>query len=152
MVEPISGAEQISGAEPITGGCLCGAVRYVAVGEPGLMGFCCCRDCQRASGSGFIPFMGFAADKVRFTGKTVQFASKSLRGGDALRNSCSVCGGLVFGGIVGKDDSHTIYAGSLDNPSRFRPAIVIFNRDRPDWVTLPPGLKVFETMPGGATS
>jgi hypothetical protein len=138
-------------AGPITGGCLCGAVRYEAEGEPMMMGYCCCRDCQKASGSGFIPFMGFAANKVRFTGKTVQFATRSWRGGDAVRNSCSVCGGLVFGGIVGVDDSHTIYAGSLDDPSHFRPAMVIFNRHRPAWVALPPGLKVFETMPGEPT-
>jgi hypothetical protein len=54
---------------------------------------------------------------------------------------------MIFGGTVGKDASHTIYAGSLDDPSVFKPSIVIFNRDRPDWVVLSPGLKVFETMP-----
>jgi hypothetical protein len=135
-------------ARPITGGCLCGAVRYEAEGAPSMMGYCFCKDCQKASGSGFIPFMGFAADRVRITGKTLQFASKSWRGSDAVRNSCPVCGGLVFGGIVGVDDSYTIYAGSLDDSSIFRPAIAIFDRDRPAWVPLPPGLKVFDTMPG----
>jgi hypothetical protein len=43
--------------------------------------------------------------------------------------------------------SHTIYAGSLDDPARFHPTIAIFARDRPAWVPLPPGLTVFETMP-----
>jgi hypothetical protein len=130
-----------------TGGCLCGAVRYEARGEPAMAGHCYCGDCRKASGSGFIPFMGFAADQVRFTGETRRFVCKSARGGDAVRNSCPVCGGLVFGGIVGVDEFHTIYAGSLDDPSRFRPVIAIFARDRPDWVPLPPGLTVFETMP-----
>jgi hypothetical protein len=130
-----------------TGGCLCGAVRYEADGEPTLAGYCYCADCRKASGSGFVPFMGFRADAVRFTGPTRQFVSKAARGGDAVRNSCPVCGSLVFGGIVGKDNSHTIYAGSLDDPSAFRPNIAIFNRDRPAWVALPPGLKVFDTLP-----
>jgi hypothetical protein len=54
----------------------------------------------------------------------------------------------VFGGVVGQSTSHTIYAGSLDDPSSFHPTIAIFTRDRPDWVIMPPGLKAFETMPG----
>lgn len=130
-----------------TGGCLCGAVRYEAEGEPTLAGYCYCADCRKASGSGFIPFMGFRADSVQFTGQTLRFLSKAAGGGDAVRNSCPVCGGLVFGGVVGKDVSHTIYAGSLDDPSIFRPTIAIFNRNRPAWVGLPPGLKVFYTLP-----
>lgn len=131
-----------------TGGCLCGALRYEAVGEPQAAGHCYCADCRKASGSGFIPFMGFAADAVRFSGETRQFRSKAFRGGDAVRNFCPVCGGLVFGGELGKDTSHTIYAGSLDDPSLFQPAVAIFIRDRPAWAPLPPGLTIFETMPG----
>jgi hypothetical protein len=131
-----------------TGGCLCGAVRYEASGEPTMMGYCFCKDCQKASGSGFIPFMGFRADQLRITGETLQFTSKAATGGNAVRNSCPTCGGLVFGGIAGQDTEHTIYAGSLDNPSAFKPSIAIFTRDRPDWVPLPEGLKTFETMPG----
>jgi hypothetical protein len=92
--------------------------------------------------------MGFAASAVRFTGKTKLPVSKSVRGSDAVRNFCAVCSSLVFGGIVGRDTEHAIYAGSLDNPSHFRPTIAIMNRSRPDWVPLPPGLTVFESMPG----
>ena len=131
-----------------TGGCLCGAVRYEAEGEPIYAGHCYCADCRKASGSGFIPFMGFTSDKVSFSGETRQFRSPSFRGGEAVRNSCTVCGSLVFGGVVGVDAQHTIYAGSLDDPGGFRPAMAIFTRDRPDWVILPTGLQTFETLPG----
>lgn len=134
-------------SEPYTGGCLCGALRYEAVGEPTLMGHCYCADCRKASGGGFIPFMGFASDAVRFTGPVRQHRTLSFRGTDTVRNHCPNCGGLVFGGEVGKDSGHTIYAGSLDDASRFRPAVAIFNRDRPDWAPVPPGLTIFETMP-----
>ncbi|HEY2662236.1 MAG TPA: GFA family protein [Caulobacteraceae bacterium] len=130
-----------------TGGCLCGAVRYEAEGEPMFAGYCCCADCRKASGSGFVPFMGFSSSAVRFTGATLQFRSRAARGGDAVRNFCPVCGGLVFGGVVGEDDTHTVYAGSLDDPSDFRPQMAIFTRDRPAWVVLPPGLVAYETMP-----
>src|SRR6516164_5016144 len=109
----------------ITGGCLCGALRYEARGEPQFAGYCFCRDCRKASGSGFIPFVSFSSDALTFTGTTTQSVVRSFRGSDAVRNSCPHCGGLVFGGIVGKDTSHTIYGGSLDDPSFFKPSIAI---------------------------
>ncbi len=36
----------------------------------------------------------------------------------------------------------------LDDPALFQPRMVLFNRSRPDWVVLPPGLTVHDTMPG----
>jgi hypothetical protein len=130
-----------------TGGCLCGALRYEAVGAPKACGHCYCADCRKASGSGFVPFMLFPASALRFSGEPRRFVSKSASGGEATRNFCPVCGGLVFGGEIGKDDSHTIYAGSLDDPAAFLPTVAIFARGRPPWALIPPGLTVFETMP-----
>ena len=131
----------------IAGGCLCGQLRYEARGAPDGMGFCYCADCRKASGSGFIPFMSFPASALTITGRTHQFHSPAMRGGNATRNSCPECGGLVFGGIHGVHDSHTIYAGSLDDPAHFQPTLAIFVRDKPDWVAMPEGLTAFETMP-----
>lgn len=130
-----------------TGGCLCGALRYQADGDPFGAGYCCCADCRRASGSGFIPYMAFPSSAVRFTGQTRQFRSKSFRGTTTVRNSCPACSSLVFGGEVGEAEYFTIYAGSLDDPTLFQPRVAIFVRDRPAWLELPPGLEVFETLP-----
>jgi hypothetical protein len=132
---------------PITGGCLCGALRYEATAEPIYAGLCYCADCRKASGSGFIPFMGFAAANLTITGETRRSDVPSFRGGTATRNHCARCGSLVFGGILGESDEHTIYAGSLDDPARFRPTIALFTRDRPAWAAVRPELEEFETMP-----
>lgn len=129
------------------GGCLCGALRYEAVGEPIFAGHCYCTDCQKASGSGFIPFIGFPANAVHFDGATQQTRSTSARGGEAVRNFCAACHSLVFGGDAGEDDFHTIYAGTLDEPSLFKPQIAIFAAKRPPWAIIPEGLTVFEGMP-----
>jgi hypothetical protein len=130
-----------------TGGCLCGALRYEATGEPTFSGHCYCADCRKASGSGFIPFMGFPRSALSFSGEVLQYRSKAASGGDAVRNSCAICGGLVFGGEVGLSDSFTIYAGSLDEPLAFHPTIAIFTRNRPPWAVIPPGMKTFDDMP-----
>jgi hypothetical protein len=130
------------------GGCLCGAVRYEARGEPAYQGYCFCRDCRKASGSGFIPFLIFPASSLHISGETRHSIAKSLRGVDAVRNHCAICAGLVFGGIIGRDSEHSIYAGSLDEPSLFNPMIALFVLDKPCWVPLRAGLTVFDTMPG----
>lgn len=130
-----------------SGGCLCGGLRYEADGEPLYAGHCYCADCRKASGSGFIPFMAFAAGVLRISGQIRIYRSVSARGTDAVRNFCPVCGGLVFGGEIGVDDSFTVYAGSLDDPSAFRPTVAIFARDRPAWAVVPPGLAVFDGLP-----
>jgi hypothetical protein len=130
-----------------TGGCLCGALRYEADGDPLFAGLCYCADCQKASGSAFIPFMGFASSAVRFNGPTRKYTSKAANGRDTVRNSCPVCGSLVFGGEVGRTDWFTIYAGTLDDPSAFQPTIAIFVRNRPAWAVIPPDLTIFDAMP-----
>lgn len=131
------------------GGCLCGALRYEAHGEPLYAGYCYCGDCRRASGSGYIPFVAYAGGAVRFSGESRIFTCKSARGTDAVRNFCPICSSLVFGGEVGKSEEFTIYAGSLDDPSIFRPTLAIFTRNRPAWALVPTGLTVFEGLPQG---
>jgi hypothetical protein len=129
------------------GGCLCGLVRYEAVGDPKYTGLCFCADCRKASGSGFVGFLGFAASAVTFRGETRIYTCPAARGGEAVRNSCPVCASLVFGGRVGVDTEHTLYAGSLDDPSLFKPRIAIFTRGRPAWAAIPDGLTVYERLP-----
>jgi hypothetical protein len=134
--------------ERYAGGCLCGALRWEASGQPLFAGHCYCDDCRKASGSGFIPFMGFPSGALRFSGESRAFISKAANGNDATRNFCPVCGSLVFGGERDRSNSFTIYAGSLDDPSSFHPKVAIFTRNRPAWALIPPDLKAFDQAPG----
>ena len=129
------------------GGCLCGDLRWKASAPPKYMGLCCCADCRKASGSGFIPFMGFDASALTISGRWTVHTMTHADGRQAVRNSCVVCGGLVFGGKLGETDSYNIYAGSLDDAAQFKPTVALFTRDKPDWVSIPPGLKTFPGMP-----
>lgn len=131
----------------ITGSCLCTQLRYEAAGPPQNQGLCFCADCRKASGAGFIPFIGFKAGTIKFTGKVALHVMRHLDGRVAERNFCPQCGGLVFGGKVGNPRGHTVYAGTLDDPSLFKPTMAIFVRDKPDWVVIPAGLMLFERMP-----
>ncbi|HKX35929.1 MAG TPA: GFA family protein, partial [Rhizorhapis sp.] len=90
-----------------------------------------------------------APDQVTVTGETRLHHTPAASGNIAIRNFCAVCNSLVFGG-----DQHGmhIYAGSLDEPSGFKPTIAVFTRDRPEWAPIPAGLRVFERMPPGRQS
>jgi hypothetical protein len=88
-----------------------------------------------------------ASDAVKITGSVITHTLRHEDGREAVRNACAVCGGLVYGGEVGNPEGHTIYAGSLDDPSLFKPSMAIFARDKPDWVVVPPGLALFESLP-----
>jgi hypothetical protein len=130
------------------GGCLCGALRYEASDAPRFMGYCCCDDCQKASGSGYIPFIGFAGGVLKITGPYTLYQMKHADGRTSERFSCAKCSSLVFGGEPGNPNGNTVYAGTLDDTSLFKPAIAIMTKFKPDWAILPPDLPQFEGMPG----
>lgn len=102
----------MSGPERRTGGCLCGRLRWEAQGAPLYEGLCCCEDCRRASGSAFVGFQSYPAERARITGEVRESVARARHGGEAVRSACACCGSLVFGGRRGVDDQHTLYAGS----------------------------------------
>lgn len=57
----------MAGALPVTGGCLCGAIRYQADAAPEWVAYCHCRMCQKALGSIFGVFAAFPLDAFRYT-------------------------------------------------------------------------------------
>jgi len=65
----------------LAGGCLCGRVRYEARGEALFGVVCHCRDCQRASGAGHVPVIGFRKSNFSITGQT-----RSVQAADVERD------------------------------------------------------------------
>ena len=52
----------------LSGGCICGAVRYTINDGPLFVHACHCQDCQRFSGSAFVVLMGVAKAHFELTG------------------------------------------------------------------------------------
>ena len=132
----------------LTGGCLCGAVRYEADGDPAWTAICYCRDCQRTSGSGYVPVMGVKRSQVKITGEMSSFDTPAANGNIATRHFCPTCGSLVLGGhLEDADGVLSIYVGALDDPSVYRPQVAVFTRHRLPWDRTAEGVTEFDGMP-----
>jgi hypothetical protein len=131
----------------ITGGCLCGRVRYESAGDALFAVFCHCRDCQKTSGTGGVPVMGVPKAAFRVTGETKQYILPGGSGKQAIRHFCPHCGSLLFGTPEVVPHVVTIYVGSLDDPNVFKPTYAQFTRDRPAWGKTGTGVAEYETVP-----
>jgi hypothetical protein len=133
----------------ITGGCSCGAVRYEMDGEVAFAGLCHCRQCRRASGSGHIGFMGVLRSSLRVTGPIATHSAPGASGLATVRNFCPACGSQLFGAPEIAPEFYTLYAGSLDDPARFRPEIAMFVAERAPWDEGGASLVQFQGAPEG---
>lgn len=132
------------------GGCACGKVRYRASAAPRYMGNCHCRDCQQATGAGFFPGVGVRADAFAVTaGEPKSFARRSDSGTATIRRYfCGDCGSPVFLRNEATGRFAVIYAGSLDDPSWFKPATDIYTTSAQPWTLMHEDTAKSEKMPG----
>jgi hypothetical protein len=134
-------------ATKFTGACLCGAVRYECSAEPVFAGNCHCRDCQKASGSPFVAVMAVPATEVKITGDVKYYDSKVDSGRTFSRGFCPECGARLFGKSSGLPHLTLITAGSLDDPSRFQPAMDFYVSSAQPWDHMNPALPKFPKLP-----
>jgi hypothetical protein len=113
------------------GGCLCGAVRVVARGQPKRVGLCHCLDCRKHHGAVFYAGAIFAAEAVTITGETRAWTD---------RHFCPTCGSSVFGR---SEEEVQVMLGALDQPGVFAPTYELWTVRREPWLPKM-GLQGFE--------
>jgi len=130
-----------------TGGCLCGAVRYECTADPIFMGNCHCRDCQKASGSGYEAAIGVPAPALKITGNVKYHDIKADSGSMVSRGFCPECGSRLFGKTSGMPQLAIVMAGSLDDPKQFQPGMDVYTSSAQPWDHMNPALPKFLKMP-----
>ena len=100
--------------ETLTGGCLCGAVRFTVTGPVEPPFACHCRDCQRQSGN-YWAAITVPRAQVEITGEAGWISISPL----ARRGFCPRCGGYLFWEPV-DGASIDIGFGNLDDPGGMR--------------------------------
>lgn len=130
----------------MTGGCLCGDVTYTISGTPVFVSQCCCKDCQKATGTGHTTIIGVDQDQLAITGSPGNYTTVGDTGGSVTRNFCVRCGGRIYtsGTLPGR--IVMVQAGSLDDPEQVRPTSIIYFKDRIGWDQFDPTLPTFDGM------
>ena len=131
----------------ITGGCLCGKVRYEVTAEPAFSAHCYCRDCQKSSGTAMASVMLVPKDAFRLTkGELKFYAVKSDSGREVSRGFCADCGSPIISRPA--MPMIAIKAGSLDDTSLFKPMMNVYKASAPHWAPMLEGIPSFDKNPG----
>ena len=117
----------------LSGGCACGAVRYETEAEPVLMLNCHCRDCQKSSGSAFAAVVVVPKDAVQMSGEPRYHRVVGQAGKAVERGFCPTCGSQVITNFERMPDVLGLKAGTLDDPSLFKPTVEIFTDSAQPW-------------------
>ena len=120
-------------ARTISGGCACGAVRFECEADPVFMLNCHCRDCQRASGSGYAAIMAVPASAVRMRGEPRYHRVVGGSGTAVERGFCQICGSQVTMKIGRRPDVLGLQAGCLDDPTLYKPTKDLFVTSAQPW-------------------
>ena len=119
-------------SEQHEGGCLCGAVRFVGIGEPLGVAWCHCQSCRKHSGAPVSVFVAFRRDAYMVTkGEIAKFSSSPGR----LRGFCAKCGSTLTCEGESSSEMH-FHVGAFDAAARLEPTRHIFPEERLPWLDL----------------
>lgn len=124
------------------GGCLCGAVRYETTSDPLNQRVCHCRTCQKVIGAAFNARVLMRIEHVAISGTISTFHTSETH----ERGFCSHCGSSIFArrvsaGVIG------LTAGSLDEPSLFKPDMHFWVSSKQPWLIIADNLPQYPEGP-----
>ena len=135
----------------IQGGCLCGAVRYQAAGEPVMVAICQCTHCQRQSGGAYSVNVGIAKGSLQFSGdQPTTYEDRGSSGLPVHRRFCARCGSPIFSQVDSSPQLDWLKAGTLDDTSWVQPQLAVWCGSAQPWVKLPDALPQFAQNPPGS--
>lgn len=128
----------------LAGGCLCGAVRYVAEGDIRGTSVCHCTHCQRVSGSAFSVNVLVPREAVAYSGDSLaRYTDTAESGRKVARLFCGKCGSSIASEPEGMAALTVLKAGSLDDRSWLAPGTHIWTASRQSWVEVTAGIQQF---------
>ena len=125
----------------ITGGCLCGAIRYELANPPGAAVICHCKNCQKQAGSAFSTIVGTSdADFSITQGQTKDYVDQETDSGNKVhRHFCGDCGSPIYSALDAQPGAVYVKSGTLDDTSSFQPQVHVWCSTKQPWVELPDG-------------
>jgi len=119
-----------SESNKLTGGCLCGAIRYSADTMPFASDYCHCTQCRRSSGGPVGIWMDFKAGQVSWSGtRPTDYASSE----HVKRGFCPNCGSSLSYLHSQHPEYVSLTVATLDNPALVTPTYHIFTDSQIPW-------------------
>ncbi len=116
----------------LSGGCLCGAVRYEIDGELGPIALCHCGQCRKAQGSAFAAVAPVPAARWRLLSGAEQLVSYESSPGK-WRSFCVRCGSPIHSRRDALPAALRLRVGTLDAPLGHGPVAHIHVASKADW-------------------
>ncbi len=135
-------------SKKITGGCLCGNVRYSFANIPKLQLVCHCASCQKQSGSAFSSAALVPRDEFAIEGETKSYTRHGDSGDDIVRVFCPACGSSLYSKVAARPDAYVVQTGTLDNADWYTPRVNLWTDDAQSWVTIDPECRNFPKNAG----
>ncbi|MEM6986527.1 MAG: GFA family protein [Pseudomonadota bacterium] len=127
----------------LTGGCLCGAVRFEIRGAPVWAGHCHCESCRRFTGAALTSFLGVADHALTLQqGDLTHYATDD----GVARGFCADCGASLTYAAEHFPDYIQIHLGALDTPEAVEPIAHVHCSEQLPW------LRVHDNLPRYADS
>lgn len=119
--------------ETRTGGCLCGAVRYVVDQPLSDVAICHCTHCRKQSGALFSANVVVAKAHYHQTGDTKVFEDRGDSGEVVFRHFCPNCGSPILSQIAAIPGAVIIKSGTLDDLSGLSPVMEVYTDRAVSW-------------------
>lgn len=122
----------------LTGGCLCGAVRYRVDLTMRFQSYAChCTDCQTRSGSAFGIQQSVLANDLSLEGELVRGEHIQPSGARAGIYACAKCLTRIYTDNSTRPGIVNLRAGTLDNSRELVPGAHLWTASKLPWVVIP---------------
>ena len=123
----------------ITGGCLCGNIRYTINASVDKIIACHCTHCQKASGAGASHNAVVPTSAVAFTsGQPKLFADTAQSGNILNRYFCADCGSPIYSLREKVPEMMVLKVGTLDAPGDMKLVMNIWTNSARPWMHMDP--------------
>jgi hypothetical protein len=131
----------------LTGGCLCGAIRYSIAAPVTSLRACHCTNCRKSSGTGgTVNAVVKSSDFKLAKGTPRRYDDSATQSGRTLsRHFCGDCGSPIYSQRNPDPGFMVVRAGSLDNASGLKIGTNIWTATAASWSHIDP---VTEQHPG----
>ena len=125
--------------EQVTGGCLCGKIRYTVSQPLQNIIACHCTHCQKASGTGASHNAIVTAGAVTFTSGQPKLFEDTAQSGNILkRYFCGDCGSPIYSQRAKTPEMMVLKVGTLDAPVDMKLVMNIWTNSARPWMHIDP--------------